>query len=444
MTILADIEYTSWLDQLQPASWRGVPFAVESSETRRGRRTAVHEYPFRKEVWVEDLGRGVRGYSIYGFVVGDDCYQQEQALLDASEQPGSGVLVHPSLGACTVSLVGPVTTEQRSERGRSVGIRFEFIETADSVYPVATADTQGAVQTSALAAAAAAAEDFLSDVADALEEGADIISAGIAAVESWGSAVMQLAGDALLVMSAVAGLPGYFGRFVAGARSILLMGITTVDQAIGAVITARAAVSSASALCTSLAAGMSPTSDNGVCAAAQALTEALRNACADPADAVRLLSDLAVWNLTVTPSTAPIGAAIATLQTAMGQIFRRAALVSLANACATYQPASWNDAISLRSTVATLFDVEIIASADAGQDATYQALRALRTSVIIDLTTRGAQLAKMVTVTTPAPDSALSLAYRLYGDASRADQLIAEADPVHPSFMPTSFQALQD
>ena len=49
-----------WVDALQPASWRGAPFAVRTSQIRRGRRIAVHEHPFRDDVWAGDLGRGTR------------------------------------------------------------------------------------------------------------------------------------------------------------------------------------------------------------------------------------------------------------------------------------------------------------------------------------------------------------------------------------------------
>ena len=188
---------------------------------------------------------------------------------------------------------------------------------------------------------------------------------------------------------------------------------------------------------------MTTATDNGYCASVQALTEALRAACADPANAIRLLLSLAIWTPTAQPSTAPVGTAIATLVNAMGQTLRRCALVSLAKACAEYEPSSYDDALTVRAQVAQAFDTEIIAAADAYQDATYQALRALRTAVIIDITTRGAQLAALMTVTTPAPDSVLPIAYRLYGDATRADDLISRADPVHPAFMPTSFEALQ-
>ena len=187
---------------------------------------------------------------------------------------------------------------------------------------------------------------------------------------------------------------------------------------------------------------MTAATDNGFCEAVQAQVEALRLACNDPADAVRLLSALAVAEPDTVVAVAPIGAAIETVSSAIGQVVRRAALTSLARACAGYQPSSYDDALAVRTSVAAVYDAEILIAADAEQDASYQALRALRTAVVDDLITRGNDLARLTTITTPLPRPSLALAYRLYRDASRSDDLIARADPVHPAFMPVSFSAL--
>ncbi len=182
--------------------------------------------------------------------------------------------------------------------------------------------------------------------------------------------------------------------------------------------------------------------DNGFAAAVQAATEALRTACNDPADAVRLLSNLAGYQTEALPSLAPIGTAIAALATGMGQLFRRAALTSLARACADYQPTSYDDAATVRAAVALIYDAAVVEAADAGQDASYQALRALRTAVTTDLATRGQDLARLTTITSARPLPSLALAYRQYRDASRSDDLIARANPVHPGFMPVAFSGL--
>ena len=187
---------------------------------------------------------------------------------------------------------------------------------------------------------------------------------------------------------------------------------------------------------------MTITTDNGFASAVQALTEALRAACNDPADAVRLLASLAAYDPAAPSATAPISVGIATVDSCMVQLFRRAALTSLARACADYQPSSFDDAQVVCAMVAAVYDAEMLVAADALEDASYQALRTLRAAVLNDLITRGADLARLATITSPVPRPSLAVAYRLYRDATRSDDLIARADPVHPAFMPTSFQAL--
>ncbi|MFC0407913.1 hypothetical protein [Roseomonas elaeocarpi] len=174
------------------------------------------------------------------------------------------------------------------------------------------------------------------------------------------------------------------------------------------------------------------------------VAEALRAACNDPADAVRLLLQLATYDVATVASTAPIGASITTAQEQTAALCRRAALLSLARACAEYVPSSYDDAASLRDKVAAVLDAEILRVGDMQQGASYLALRNLRTAVVDDLNTRGAQLARLRTVTTREPAPSLVLAYDLYADASRADELAQRADAPHPGIMPLSFRALSE
>jgi prophage DNA circulation protein len=173
---------------------------------------------------------------------------------------------------------------------------------------------------------------------------------------------------------------------------------------------------------------MSTASDN-LAAGLAALAEAVRAAAIDPAVQIRLLIDLADYS----PVSDPTGTAA---------VCRRMALISLCRASAAYQPSSYQDAITLRTEMAALLDAEITAAADSGQAETYQAFRALRLQVTNDLTTKAGSLPQVVTETLAAALPALAVAYRLYGDATRADDLIARADPPNPNFMPASFEAL--
>ncbi len=184
------------------------------------------------------------------------------------------------------------------------------------------------------------------------------------------------------------------------------------------------------------------TQTDAAAAGAQALTEAVRAACTDPADAIRLLTPLAQYSPTISPGSAPIGQDMATVQTAIAAVGRRAALASIALAAADYQPTSYADALALLTVLIGLFQAESEIAADADDAETYVALQSLQSAVVIDLTTRGLQVGQTVTVTRAMPLPALFLAYQLYQDTSRVTELVARVDPIHPAFMPTSFEAL--
>lgn len=187
---------------------------------------------------------------------------------------------------------------------------------------------------------------------------------------------------------------------------------------------------------------MSTTSD--MANAAQALAASLLASCVNPADGVRLMASLASFvPNTVIPLSAQ-GTAMQTMQNATADLCRRAAVVAMARASINYQPSSYNDALTVRTQICDMLDDEILIAGDKGQDATFNALRALRVAVVQDLTARGADLASIKTFSFKACLPAPVLAMRLYADASRADELVTQANPVHPLFMPTSFQALAE
>lgn len=171
--------------------------------------------------------------------------------------------------------------------------------------------------------------------------------------------------------------------------------------------------------------------------AAQALTEAMRATAADPLDAVRIL---AAFMATPLPPTTSAGARAA--QEATAALFRRSALASIALACSELQPSSSTEAQALINRVGALLDAEVTAAGDAGQLASYGALRDLRRAVIADLRARSAGLPELVTVRIGGNLPSLALAYRLYGDATREPGLVARANVIHPGFMPASFEAL--
>jgi prophage DNA circulation protein len=243
-----------WAQSLQPASWRGLGFAVRDAGIRRGRRVAVHEYPYRDEVWPEDLGRGTRTLNFTGFLIGDDVYSQRQAFLAAVEQAGQGELVHPSLGSVQAVLV-EFACGERAELGRVIELEFAFIQ----VLPKVQAVPQMTALDRALAAYSSdtsigAQSSFASDFAGAVKSGLTIASRGLQTVQGYVSYAAKIGGDASLIAHSVTGLVGNFGRYSGGGRSVLQPGGKTISSALSAVVSARSVVSSAANLASSAAA----------------------------------------------------------------------------------------------------------------------------------------------------------------------------------------------
>jgi prophage DNA circulation protein len=131
---------SEWRDRRQVASFRGVPFWVDTDSVPVGRRTQVHEYPQRDQPYVEDLGRTTRRYQFAGFVIGDDCLAQRDRLLAALDTPGPGELVHPWFGRMTVTAGECEVAHARNELGV---VRFSLLF-VDSMleFPVQSPNTR--------------------------------------------------------------------------------------------------------------------------------------------------------------------------------------------------------------------------------------------------------------------------------------------------------------
>ncbi|WP_233854180.1 DNA circularization protein [Paraburkholderia sp. HD33-4] len=424
---------------LQTASWRGIPFATRGGTLRVGRRVVMHEYPYRDDVWVEDLGRAGRRISVTGFLLQDAAYgggdviAQRAAMIAACETPdtGDGELVHPSLGRVTASLL-EFECEETTERGRSFELRFTFVEGGAQQFPSLLIATQAATGLSAVAAFAATAQDFTNRITALLQT-----PSLVAEIERTAQAFVNNAvtitrlGTSLVAM--VANLPGQFGRYVGEfTASVGTTPASSIEQLIGAGAQARESVTlTGNTLTACAAAGDYP----GMASAAQALVTAVQDSNPDPQTAVQSLLGLQNNTTPATRANATLtaGNAITT------DMLRRSTVCGLADSTTNYALSSYDDAQQLRSTVSQALDTEIVNASAAGDDATYQALQALQTAVVQDLVTRGNTLATMQTVTFGASLPVLVLSQRLYQDVSRYDELVHEINPVNPAFAPASF-----
>lgn len=386
----------SWREQLRPASFRGVEFEVESNDGSFGRRIAVHEYPFRDLPYVEDLGRKAREIRIEAILLGDDYMAARDALIGAVEEEGPGKLVHPSLGELTVSILdGGMTVRESTLEGGMCRISFSCIESGEARFPASSAATQVLVQQQATVANAISANAF-----------ADGFS--VAGLPGWAQGTAVARAEAFLgaVQSAVSVLP--YGAPARGQVAAL------VGDLGGRVLSAlRAPLSFAAEMV--------------------AVVGAMRSGI-DAGPAVAMLATLSTFGTSTVlqPTNTPTRRRESTNDDALVELVRATAAIERARALSDMTFPDFNAAIAARDGV--LQQLDSVADTTRN-DQMYDALSSLRAVVVRDVAARGANLARVVTVTPPATLPALVLAYDLYDDASRDGELVARNRAKHPGFM---------
>lgn len=450
---LAGLVSGNWFESLKPASYGDVPFAVESNRLAAGRKTSVHNYPFRDDAWIEDLGKKARQFEIVGFLIDGDIktgagsvISQRNDLLEVCEMGDGWTLVHPTLGRIRNVVCLGVETVERRDLGSVFEIRLTLMVQGERKFPAAAVSTGDASLNNANLTGVAALADFVKSTASAIKAGAAIVQQAVSTVVGWYQLAVVAVNDVKRVIGAVSTLFGNFGRLFGGGNDGYAgtngkaSSSTTADDLLSSATASRSAVFAAGAAMQVAAANPSDSATLG--ASIQTLLSTVAAAATDPGDAVRLISGLAQYEPASVTTPGQIGAAMGAMQVALAALCRRYALAQLATTLTTYQPSSQNDANATLSNAISLFDSEISAAGDAGDDQSYVALRALRQAVVADLNSRGADLAVIAEFSFQAALPSLVLANRIYRDSTREPELVQQIEPVHPAFCPKSFQAL--
>lgn len=464
------INQKTWSESLRKASFRGVPFGVLGGDFRAGRRVAVHQYPGRDKPYVEDMGRSTRLIRMTGFLVtnsliygGGDAKAQRDAMVAAAEKAGPGTLVHPTLGNLTVSVPdGGLQVVERWDQGRFFEINLTFIESGARIFPSTQASTVSLLDRLAKALELSSVLDFarkvigtvtavLSTVEGVIRFGRAVVGMVVNVVAGFRELVGRALQDVRSIMGLAGLLTGNYGRYTNGSVSSALVASkkakdsdATMTDLIKANTANRAKVSEALDSLEAAALALDVSSAEAFSGAVAGVMDALVAWAADPATAIRLLGPLATYYPDAYTSTTPLGQAEAVAQDATAALLRRQAQAAITQVLASYAPASHAEAVATLGQVTAYIDAEITLAGDAGDDDSYLALRALRQGVVASLTTTAGTLAELQTFTFKAPLSSLAMATRLYGNAARQVELIQQARPIHPAFMPTTVKALAD
>lgn len=159
-------------------SIRGVPFYTVSHHTRVGRRTSTYALPFQdKGVISVDMGRAPGKMRIDAFLLGDDLDKQVRALREAVETEGPALLVHPRWGRVNVIVGDDIEISESTAELREARISFVCEEAADQPQQSPSFDTASSLLNAAKNARAAASLSFKNPLTGLVNDISDFVDA---------------------------------------------------------------------------------------------------------------------------------------------------------------------------------------------------------------------------------------------------------------------------
>ncbi|MEF3100130.1 DNA circularization N-terminal domain-containing protein [Raoultella terrigena] len=454
-TLMGGSASDDWQSQLNPCSFRGVPFAILNEEGSHGRRQAVHEYPYRDTAWIEDMGRGTRRFIIRGFLVqnslvygGGDVISQRLALIAACEEKGSGTLMHPTLGEMTVSIPeNGLRISGSAESGRSFEFTLMMIESGLKVFAVTGNTASGeTVRTNYLKLVSTAVLSTIARVKSEIRGVTQGIKTIKGTITFWTSMVDSTISEVTNVSNVLSSTFGNnrYGRYnkgaVGGSSGLKVHDADDTEdyQALSGQITAQAVMDRQGVLDKTTNLNTSTTPDAFVQGVAD-VVNAILGSAGGVNDKILAFEKLAASISTEyqrAESSQQIAATINTLII----ILCSGAMTS---AAADANPTSRDEAENITRRVATQLDTALILAGDRGDDELYNSLMQVRASFLSAMDLISAGLSELMQINTASPLPALVLANRLYQDGSRANELIQEANVPHPAFMPTTMRVLR-
>lgn len=423
----------AWLDQLQPASFNGVSFQVDSIEHTAGDNMVVREYPFQDLPTVFRMGEAAEEIKFSAYVIGDDYMDQRDNLRIALT--GSGVLIHPTAGTMRVFVGGKYTIkESPATEGGMARFDLTFIRAEERRYPMGVVNTQANATDKASAAKAASVDAFASgfDLTNKPGWAADRVVARVTDSVSvvWGN------------MSKVTSGLGDFSNAAIGNYQALRDGLSSLvrqprllGNAVGSLFSLPTDISSAAAR--DFAASFQGLFNMGSLVARRDFETSVM-----PAVGAGLVM-YGTGSSTGLGLDTPARKQLAALNDASDQLVESLALAGWVQAIAAADMTSYDDALALRAAVnAQATRLMLRSSTQAASDGLpasswHDAMMAMLSACLADIRDRSRDLARLTTYTPNGWEPVWLVSYKLFGTVAYADEII-DMNPqiTHPLLVP--------
>ncbi|MGP6423920.1 DNA circularization protein [Pseudomonas pharyngis] len=406
----------TWRDQMLPASFRGVSFLIPQASVPVGMKVQLHEFPQRDEPYAEQMGKQAQVHRLVCWIIGDDCFERRDKFMEAVQTPGAGELVHPWLGRMQVK-AGEAELTHDFKQGGMAAFAVTFYPDIPLKFPTAKVNTQQQV---------VKASDSLLDSALARYKSAmakvDQARLGLARLRNSLSGVYTVIQQQFsTIIGAFTNLTGFVQSLMNAPDSLSSLFSSyfsefSVDDYLGddSGSSYRNSVATATQQ-TEAVASINTVSDSGgvdAAAASQATANLVQDALL--VQVALIISEMPVASQPV--STATVASVE---QQAVQPIVRPEVPVA-------------DDVIELRDNLnEAIFQASLKADPEH-----YMVLNTLRQTIVKHLTAVAESGVRLVEITPPETLSALVLAYRRFGDATRESEVVQRNRLRHPGFVP--------
>lgn len=409
---------------MRKAAYGRAEFFVESDKIETGRRLVVHQFPHRDTPYVEDMGRDANKVQVTAYVANASAESDAHTLKSECEARGPKTLRLP-LDTLLVHCE-KCSRDFSKDRLGFIAFSLSFVRDGSGAAPTPIAYLARLVF--------ASAQEIQTPLTQYASGGMNTLGLPSYVAQSAGEAV-RLAAAAIDAVRAVLPYPEAEAPRVAELVQDLHTGADSL-AAVGAMPDMHRA--------TAYLATQRTVSPAPLVAAVTGAIAAVRAAATDQAAAARELDGLAQFEIepsrgiVYTPARAQEQANAATI----ASIVRVQALAERAVALTESDIADRRAAIAARAAISEAIEAELSRLQGSDAHPVYVALADVRGRAVEHLTRLMADMAPVVGVGVPQSMPSLWWANALYGDASRAAELVARNRVIHPSFMPIEIEAL--
>ena len=406
----------TWRDQMLPASFRGISFLIPQASVPVGMKVQLHEFPQRDEPYAEQMGKQAQVHRLVCWIIGDDCFERRDKFMEAVQTPGAGELVHPWLGRMQVK-AGEAELTHDFKQGGMAAFAVTFYPDIPLKFPTAKVNTQQQV----VKASDSLLESALARYKSAMAK-VDQARLGLARLRNSLSGVYTVIQQQFsTIIGAFTNLTGFVQSLMNAPDSLSSLFSSyfsefSVDDYLGddSGSSYRNSVATATQQ-TEAVASINTVSDSGgvdAAAASQATANLVQDALL--VQVALIISEMPVASQPV--STATVASVE---QQAVQPIVRPEVPVA-------------DDVIELRDNLnEAIFQASLKADPEH-----YMVLNTLRQTIVKHLTAVAESGVRLVEITPPETLSALVLAYRRFGDATRESEVVQRNRLRHPGFVP--------